>query len=352
MSDLLERHTTTDREAIAPTPTTTTAPTTTPPPGTIGPTAPRPAPWPRNAKILVAILAVAGLIGSIGAILAVTADDGSDDLEGQVAELTQERDQLAAQQTELTDERDELAATRGELAVRVAVLDAELMAARADVTRLTGQLATLEEERDTLQIELAAAGSLVTELEEELGVAVSRTAMLDERIAALDAEITALEIRAVTAEQARDELAALFPITFDATVDDISLVGAWDVDWDEAYCDGFPICGTTPSYDRLSIVETPEGWLRVEIDGVLDAGLFRVDGALYAIAPSTTAVPACDGTARTATVSVTLYPHGVSIADDGTHQVTDLGMSMLVQAPATGSCPAGTVFYGGNVTPA
>ncbi len=351
MSDLLERHTpTTDREAAEPVPTPT--PATTPPPGTIAPSPPRHVPWPRNAKVLIAILAAAALIGSVGAILAVTGDDGTAELEDQIATLTVERDELAAQQTELTTERDELAAERGEFGARIAVLDAELMAARADLTRLTGQVAMLEEERDTLQVELAAAGSLVTDLEEELGAAVSRTATLDERIAALDAEITALEIRAVTAEQARDELADLFPIAFATTVGDISLVGEWDVDLAEAYCDGFPTCGTAPAFDTLSIVETPQGWLRVEIDGVLDAGLYRVDGALYAIAPSTTAVPACDGSPRTATVSLTLYPHGVSVADDGTHRVTDLGISMLVQAPSTGSCPAGTSFYGGSVTPA
>lgn len=349
MTDLLERTTSTRRHEVGP----------SPPPHVPVIERPGPGPWPRPAKLLVAILAVATLVSTFGWIVAATGgDDTATDDQAAITELTAERDQLLAERADLLDER-------GELATTAALLDTQLTAAQVDVDRLTGELETLTgdldmvtadrdtvlAERDAVLADLDAAELAVADLEAELDATADVTAALDQRIAALDGQVTDLLVRAFAAEQERDRLAALFPIELDPTVDDIALVDSWDVDWTEAWCDGFATCGHTPGFEVIEITETSQGWLRIEIDGVLDAGLFRIDGALYGITQSLTAAPACGAAQRMSYVSITLYPHGVTVADDGTHVVTDLAASMLIQAPASGSCPAAAAFYGAELTP-
>ena len=166
----------------------------------------------------------------------------------------------------------------------------------------------------------------------------------------LDVQVGYLLDRAIAAEAERDALVDLFPITFDSSLVGVDLAGDWNLAWDEAYCTGFATCGSAPGFKTLTITEDTNGWLRAEVDGVFDAGLFRVDGALYGITNSTTAAPACDGAQRNAHVGMTLYAHGVTVADDGTHQIEDLGASFVIDAPATATCPAGVAFYGASLT--
>jgi hypothetical protein len=167
----------------------------------------------------------------------------------------------------------------------------------------------------------------------------------------LESDLAAQTQLTVTAVAERNALATLFPITFDASLEGVDLAGTYDVELTKAYCDGFTTCAALPSIDELTIRETPAGYLELVIDDFVTAGMFRVDGALYAIADSTTAVNACAATPRVARVAVTVYAHGMTLADDGTQQVTDLGASLTVQAPATAGCPAGLAFYGAQVAP-
>jgi hypothetical protein len=170
-------------------------------------------------------------------------------------------------------------------------------------------------------------------------------------VADLESDLAAQTRLTTTALAERTALENLFPIEFDVSIQDVDLVGTYDVELTKAYCDGFTTCATLPAVDELTIRRMPEGYLEMVIDDYVTAGMFRVDGALYAIADSTTAVAGCAGTARVARVAATLYAHGLTVADDGTPQVTDLGASLTVQAPATADCPAGLAFYGAQIVP-
>ncbi|MDJ0770679.1 MAG: hypothetical protein QNJ12_17935 [Ilumatobacter sp.] len=293
-------------------------------------------PWPFRAKLLVAVLAIVALLGAAGTIIGFTTGDddaatGTDaDAEATIATLTAERLEAIDQLLEAEADVEAISAERDDLL-------AELGVASADVAAVTS-------ERDGLIDELDEAAT-------ELDIV---TAERDDALATIDEigdRLTAQRQRATTAVTERDALAALFPMTFDASLDDVDLVGTYDMKYSEAYCEGFTTCGTVPSEDELVVTETADDYLRVEIDGIIDAGLFRVDGALDAVADSTTAVPACSGTPRTAHVMVTMFAHGLTVADDGTHRIDDLGASIAVQAPAVDGCPAGLALYGAQLTP-
>lgn len=320
------------------------APPTTPTPGG--------APWPRNAKVVVAFLAIATLL----AALATFVSTGSDDDE--IADQQEQIDVLTAEQARLTTELESASARvvalttqRDELNDRIAELDAELAAATAELDPLIAERVALMAERDELQTSLRAAEAQVAELETLLDTVSDQTATLDERLAVLDVRASYLLDRAVTAEAERDALLDLFPIEFESSLWGVDLAGQWALSWDQAYCSGFPTCGTNPTFTQLTITETPQRWLRVRADGVFDAGLFDVEGALYAITESRTAAPACDGVQRPAHVGLTLYASDVSVADDGTHVIQDLGATYVVDAPATGTCPAGVAVYSAELNP-
>jgi len=106
-----------------------------------------------------------------------------------------------------------------------------------------------------------------------------------------------------------------------------------------------------PDVDEAVIRSTPQGWLNLEIDGLISAGLFRVDGALYAIADHTVAAPGCGTTPQPARVAVAIYPQGLTVTDDGGHSVKDLGATITVDASATAACPSGLAFYGAEMLP-
>lgn len=336
---------------VGPGPPAETTPTAPPP--TTPPTEPARGspPWPRNAKVVVAILAVATLLAAFGTFAATRSDDGdATELQEQVDVLTAEEARLTAELETATARIAALTAQRDELNDRIADLDAELATATADVEELTAERAGLAAERDALQRSLAAAEAEVAGLEARLETAADETATLDERLAVLDVQVGWLLDRAVAAEEQRDALLDLFPIEFQSSLQGVDVTGDWNLSWDEAYCDGFPTCGTDPGFGRITISDTPEGWLRVEADGVFEAGLFEVEGALYAITQSRTAAPACGADQRVAHVGLTLYAGDVSVAEDGTHSIDDLGATYVVDAPATATCPAGLAVYGAGLT--
>lgn len=358
MTDLRERTFLTARARqlpdVGPAPPAGTAPTATPPTAT-PPTVPEHGgrPWPRNAKVVVAILAVATLLAALGTFAATRSDESDE-----VADRQEQIDVLTAEQARLTGELETatarvvaLTAQRDELNDRIADLDAELATATEDVDELTAERVSLIAERTAIQSSLAAAEAEVASLETRLETAGDLTATLDERLAVLDVQVGWLLDRAVAAEQQRDALLDLFPIEFESSLQGVDTTGDWNLSWDEAYCDGFPTCGTVPGFGRITISSTPEGWLRVGADGVFDAGLFEVEGALYAITQSRTAAPACGADQRIAHVGLTLYAGDVSVLEDGTHTIGDLGATYVVEAPPTATCPAGVAVYSAGLTP-
>jgi uncharacterized protein YoxC len=291
-------------------------------------------PWPPRAKLWVAVLLVAAVLGAVGTVIGFTSGDDTattpTELEATIDALTTERADLVAQTNDLQATIDTLTAERDGLVAQISDLDATIE--------------TTADQRDGLAIELAGVEATLTNR------TVQRDALV-RRIAIVETDLVDQTQRTSTVVAERDALATLFPIDFDASLVGVDLVGTYDVDLTRAYCEGFATCATLPPVDEFAIRATPEGWLELVIDDFVTAGLYRVDGALYAIADSTTAVAACAGTARVARVAVTMYANGLTVADDGTTQVTDLGASLTLQAPATSTCPAGLAFYGAQVTP-
>jgi hypothetical protein len=244
----------------------------------------------------------------------------------------------------LTFERADLVTQTNDLQATIETLTAERDGLVAQIADLDATIETATDQRDGLAVQLSGVEATLANR------TVERDALV-RRIAILETDLVAQTQLTSTVVAERNALAKLFPIAFDASLVGVDLVGTYDVALTKAYCEGFATCATLPSVDELTIERTPEGYLELVIDDFVTAGLYRVDGALYAIADSFTAVAPCAATARVARVAVTIYGHGMSVADDGTPQVTDLGASFTVQAPATATCPAGLAFYGAQITP-
>lgn len=302
------------------------------PPSVVPPaTTPDPrAPWPTGARVVVAILAVAALMLGIAAVLAGGDDDSTvtEDLRAQIATLSSERDEALRSISTLDDE--------------IARLDAELFDALVENGDLSERVAELE----------ARLAELDAERTELLRTVDSLTAARDAALAEAQTTAAALETaqrRLADALAERDALAARFPVRFDASLDGAALVGKHRVKLSPLYCVGLPSCGTTPTLGDATISRSA-GNLRLAIPGFVDGGLYDADGALHLVAASTTAVPACDGTTRTASIVMTVFPGGLTVAEDGSQTVTGLHAVVTVEAPAAGGCPAGLAFYRATLT--
>ncbi len=312
------------------------------PPARLPPTTPHVTPpWPPRAKLWVAVLLVAAVLGAVGTVIGFTSGDDTTttttELQATIDTLTAERADLVAQTNDLQATIDTLTAERDGLVAQIADLDATIE--------------TRTDQRDGLAIQLAGLETTLAERNAELATRTAERDALVRQIAVLETDLVAQTQLTSTVVAERDALAKLFPIAVDTSLVGVDLVGTYDVALSRAYCEGFANCATLPSAGELTIRETPEGWLELVIHNFVTAGLYRVDGALYAIADSTTAVAACAGTARVARVAVTMYANALTVADDGTPQVAGLGASFTVQAPATATCPAGLAFYGAQITP-
>ena len=169
-------------------------------------------------------------------------------------------------------------------------------------------------------------------------------------------EVVDLTERAETAE-ARiaeiEQIAGQFPISLDSSLIPEDIRGRYRITFQEAYCDGFANCGTPPAEAPAEIYFTDERFLRIRIDGILDAGLFALDGSLYGITDSFTALAPCGETQRRARITVTMYAGIISVQADGTRSVNDINASITVDAPAEGpGCPSGLVFFASSMLPA
>lgn len=313
MTDLLEK--TTGTEVVdRTTPTIPRGPA--PPDRAVG------AKWPMGAKALVVVLLVAAVLGAVGTVIGFTTGDDktvtpdTTEMEATIDSLTIERNRLLSAYDAMTVD---LVAQRN--------LTDVAQQARDDLARqvsaIETQIATITAQRDNLRTANANLGASLAAQQDEL----------------------------VAVEAERDALAALFPMRFDATLQGVDLVGTYDVRFTEVYCEGFATCGVLPPINEVVIQETPEGWLQVMIPGFTTTALHRVDGALYGITDTSADVFACGTTPRVARVAVTMFGHGLRVADDGSHQITDLGGSVTVQAPAATGCAAGLAFYGVDLAP-
>lgn len=205
--------------------------------------------------------------------------------------------------------------------------------------------------------QVAAAEAEVARLTEELDSATAAAdaaaVAADEAAAAneeLSTQLAAETERADEAEGTLEGIASIFPVTIDSSLDNSVIAGNWNIRYEEVYCDTYAFCGTTPRVGQATIATTPERFLRLDIPGILSAGLFSVSGSLYGITDSTQLVAPCENGPRIARLTVTLYADGVTLAVDGTRTVQEMAASITVASPNEDGCPGGLVFYGAQLT--
>ncbi len=373
MLDLLHR---TNGSGLAERTAPTYAPEYSPPEHRPPVTPPTAAPWPRNAKATVATLLVAAVLGALGTIIGfATGDDqtaAERESQATIETLTTERNALVSQVTDFQSDLDATVAERDAIATELAALEVTSDAIVGQRDDLVDALAALEltnadvvAVRDDLVDELAVLESSSAAVIAERDELVAQLTELDATIAALttqrndlvgdvtqlEADLTAQTLLTTRVVNERNALANLFPIRFDAVIDADDIVGTYDLDYTQAYCSGFTSCGTVPMLDEITIRTTTDDRLEMVMADNPAAGMMMVDGVLYAVFDSTNLTTACSGTPRLARVTVTVFPHGLTVANDATPQVVDYGASMTVQAPATAGCPAGLAFYAAQLTP-
>ena len=173
-----------------------------------------------------------------------------------------------------------------------------------------------------------------------------------------DAELAAVEANVGTEPSSTSQdaaaqleaMQAMFPIAVDASLQDFDIIGSYDMTLDQAYCDGLPDCDTAEPDVHADIIQGSNG-LELQIPNVLTAGLFSINGALFAVTDSDQIANPCGSTPRNSLVSVTIFADGISIADDGTQTLTALGASLLVEVDETDDCGEGVIFFAAQLTP-
>ena len=273
--------------------------------------------WPKGAKTTAAVLAIIAVLGVIGAIVGFSQASSSDD-DKSAAEQDVDAANVRADAAE--QERDSIAE--------------QASGAQADIDSLNGELGEAAAANDQLSTDLSAA---------------------TERAETAETQIADAEARIAEAQAQIEEAGGLLPVGIDSSLIPEDLPGNYAITFAEPYCDGFPTCGVLPTQNQARIYSTPEGFLRVEVPGILDAGLFALEGSLYGITDSFTALPQCDGVDQRARVTVTLFARGITIdAPEGevTRTVDTLNASITIDAPRlSDACPSGLVFYASSFAP-
>ncbi len=262
--------------------------------------------WPSSAKVWVGVLVVVALLAGVAAIVGFSQATSSDD---DRATVEDERDAAIVRAQDAEQERDELAS--------------ELDETDATIDGLTSEL-----------------DSTTTRLED---------AQADNEVLS-----ASLETERSRADDAEAELAAIgeaFPVTVETSLVGLDVAGSYAISFTEAYCDFATGCGTTPQANRAIIGVTPENFLDITVPGILQAGLFAINGSLYGITDSETAIPPCGDVPRRGRITITIFPASIVVADDGTRTVTKLEATITLDAPTINECPAGLVFWGAELTP-
>ncbi|HSJ91152.1 MAG TPA: hypothetical protein VK917_03740 [Ilumatobacter sp.] len=210
-----------------------------------------------------------------------------------------------------------------------------------------------EAERDALAAQLEemdeADPEAIAAMEAELATAQDELALAQLQLEATTARADTAEARVAEVE----EIVGQFPIALDSSLIPEDMPGDYRITFQEAYCAGFSTCGSPPGPTTATVYFTPERFLRIGVTGILDAGLFALEGSLYGITDSFTALPACGETQRRARITLTTYAGSVAVQEDGTRVVNDLNASITIDAPDEGpDCPGGLVFYASRLIPA
>jgi len=262
--------------------------------------------WPTSAKVWVGVLAVIALLAGAATAIGFSQAASSDDDKSTVE---RERDAAIAATQSAEQERDQVAS--------------ELEESEGAVETATSELATTAAELEDAQAENEVLAATV-------------------------------ETERSRADEAEAQLAAIegiFPINVDTSLVGMELAGSYTISFSEKFCDFATGCGTTPQANQAIIGVTPENFLDITIPGILQGGLFAVNGGLYAITDSQTAIPPCGDVPRRGRVTITLWPSTIIVAQDGSLVPTNLEASITLDAPAIDDCPSGLVFWGATLEP-
>jgi hypothetical protein len=163
-------------------------------------------------------------------------------------------------------------------------------------------------------------------------------------------DLAAQTARADAAEKQLNDITAKFPITVEASLEDFDLIGGYTLSLTQAYCDDLPDCGAKRPDIQADIVQGSNG-LELKIPNVLTAGLFAINGSLFAVTDSNLIAQPCGTTNRTSRVSITMFADAVTIESDGSRSVSTLGASLLVEVNQVAECPEGVIFFAAELTP-
>ena len=167
-----------------------------------------------------------------------------------------------------------------------------------------------------------------------------------------DSDADRADVQTTQANDSSESTASVdFPIAIDASLEDFDVVGRYNLSMTEAYCDGLPNCGTNPPDVRADIVQGSNG-LELQVQNMFVAGLFSINGSLFAVTDSDQILPPCGETAVNSQISITMFADGIAIDEDGTKSLTGIGASLLVAGDPAGDCDAGNVFYDAELIPA
>ena len=131
----------------------------------------------------------------------------------------------------------------------------------------------------------------------------------DATIEALNDEVDEQTQRADDAEETLAAVAEQFPLLVTASLEDFDIRGAYTMTLTEAYCDGLDTCGANRPDIRVDIVDGSNG-LELKIPNVLTAGLFAINGSLFAVTDSDLILEPCGATQRVWRVSTTIFADG------------------------------------------
>jgi hypothetical protein len=214
-------------------------------------------------------------------------------------------------------------------------------------------------ELEALQTSLDEANATIEEQQSEIGDLTTQVETAQADVAAVEAELDAANTRADEAEAEaldltteREEFLSNFPVAIDSSLDQFTddLIGGYNLTMTEAFCASLPTCGQPRPVVHADIVQGANG-LELQVPTVLTAGLFALEGSLFAVTGSDLIVPPCNGTPRTAQVSISIFEDGLLINADTTRELTGLGASLMVHAPEVPGCEEGDVFFSATLTP-